>query len=296
MKIATHNGMFHADDVFSVAVLRQLGLVSSLIRTRDPKVLKDCYMRIDVGGKNNAAGGDYDHHQKGGAGNRENGIPYASFGLVWKQYGARVCGCLEVARFVEERLVQVIDAGDDGLDLCTGLKYPGVVPYSVSAAILAFNPSWQENPKPADFDRQFDSAVEVAKAVLQREIIRAKGETEARLLVQAGLACAGDPRLLILDRFCLWQDAVIEEAKDVLFVLLPSETGDSWQVWAVRDGKGSFNNRRCLPAEWAGKNNEELAKLTGVPDAIFCHKALFVAGAKSEDGALELARLALAAQ
>jgi uncharacterized UPF0160 family protein len=40
--------------------------------------------------------------------------------------------------------------------------------------------------------------------------------------------------------------------------------------------------------------NEELAQVTGVADAVFCHNKLFMAVAKSKEGAIKLAELALA--
>ena len=61
-------------------------------------------------------------------------------------------------------------------------------------------------------------------------------------------------------------------------------------------GKGMFEDRMKLPAAWAGLRDEELAKVTGVPDAVFCHRALFLAVAKSKEGALALAKLALSNQ
>jgi len=38
-----------------------------------------------------------------------------------------------------------------------------------------------------------------------------------------------------------------------------------------------------------------LAKVTGVPDATFCHNGRFLAVAKSKEGALKLAEIALLA-
>ena len=39
--------------------------------------------------------------------------------------------------------------------------------------------------------------------------------------------------------------------------------------------------------------DETLQKVTGVEDAVFCHKGLFLAVAKSKEGAIKLAELAL---
>ncbi len=58
-----------------------------MIRTRDLEVINKADIVIDVGGEYNADTGRFDHHQRGGAGERENGIPYSSFGLIWQKYG-----------------------------------------------------------------------------------------------------------------------------------------------------------------------------------------------------------------
>jgi uncharacterized UPF0160 family protein len=39
--------------------------------------------------------------------------------------------------------------------------------------------------------------------------------------------------------------------------------------------------------------DEELQKISGVSDATFCHRGLFLAGAKSKEGAIKLAEIAL---
>ena len=48
-------------------------------------------------------------------------------------------------------------------------------------------------------------------------------------------------------------------------------------------------------AEWAGLPEEELVRVTGVPDAVFVHLRRFVAAARTRDGAIALAKLALQA-
>ena len=60
-----------------------------------------------------------------------------------------------------------------------------------------------------------------------------------------------------------------------------------------RDRTGSFASRMDLPTSWAGLRDEGLAAVTGVPDSVFCHLNLFIAGARSFEGAVRLAELAL---
>src|SRR5271154_3301935 len=102
MKVATHPGNFHADDVFAIAALGLAAGPLQVIRTRDETVAADCDARVDLGGRSDPARGDFDHHQKGGAGERSNGIPYASFGLVWRQYGLQLAGSEQAAEAIDE--------------------------------------------------------------------------------------------------------------------------------------------------------------------------------------------------
>src|SRR4051812_31519904 len=148
MKVATHSGSFHADDVFALATLALLGDPLEVVRTRDPKVMAACDARIDVGFRSDPATGDFDHHQREGAGARPNGIRYASFGLVWREYGARLCdGDAAVAERVDRSLVQAVDANDTGQAVAApGLD--GGRPMTVSGGIGSPDPTGGGGPNP----------------------------------------------------------------------------------------------------------------------------------------------------
>ncbi len=88
-----------------------------------------------------------------------------------------------------------------------------------------------------------------------------------------------------------WGD-VAESHPEVLFVVAPRSSGE-WDVQAVQKEKGNFENRKNLPAAWGGKYDGELEKIAGVPGAFFCHRALFLAAAKTKEAALQLAEIAL---
>jgi uncharacterized UPF0160 family protein len=57
----------------------------------------------------------------------------------------------------------------------------------------------------------------------------------------------------------------------------------------------SFKARADLPLSWAGLRDAELAAVTGVADAGFCHNGRFIAAAKSFEGIRAMANLALKA-
>lgn len=295
MKIATHNGRFHADDVFALATLTLAGVAGEIVRTRDTAELESSDIRVDVGRKNNPATGDFDHHQLGGAGARPNGIPYASFGLVWKKYGEQVAGSIEVAKLVDHALVQVVDADDVGFDLFSP-KLPGISPYDVSTIIGNFNLSWQADSTPDQVDQAFAKAVSFATIILKQEITKSQGKIAAQTIVRSAIQAANDPRIIIMDQFAPWKDTVIPEAPEALYVLFPTwpAVDGQWSVYAVNTSLNSFESRRRLPEPWAGKEGQELANITGVADAVFCHSAGFLAIAGSKEGALSLAKLAIA--
>lgn len=284
--VATHNGIFHADDVFSIAALRQVLPAFDLVRSRDSDILEKADVVVDVGGVYDACADRFDHHQRGGAGARKNGIPYSSFGLIWKKYGVQICaGDEKVANAVDSGLVSAIDAIDCGF--VEGVA-EGV---SLSQTIGMFNPTWDEQ---GDFDQCFDEAVDFASHLLGRFIVSATGGVKAKAIVAQAIAEAADPRVIVLKSFSPWKKTVHALADEALYVVYPSQTGQ-WRVQCVPVEPGSFENKKSLPAPWGGLADNALQQLSGVDDAMFCHNGLFIAGAESFAGAMKMARLALEA-
>lgn len=113
----THGGKFHADDVFSAALLLYLNPEIQIERGNQ---VPENYEGIvfDVGR------GAYDHHQKDSR-VRENGIPYAAFGLLWEVLGE------DLAVQFDESFVQPLDQNDN-----TGEKN------ELATLIGNFNPTW----------------------------------------------------------------------------------------------------------------------------------------------------------
>ena len=73
--IVTHNGNFHADDVFSIAAFKLILPSFRLIRTRDSELIAKADIVLDVGGEYDPDSDRFDHHQRGGAGEREMASP-----------------------------------------------------------------------------------------------------------------------------------------------------------------------------------------------------------------------------
>ncbi len=285
-KFITHSGSFHADDVFACATLMILldkrGEGYEVTRTREPEIIAAGDFVFDVGGIHDESINRFDHHQPGGAGKRDNGIEYASFGLVWKKYGTEVAGSHEAAKKIDQKLAQVIDAGDNGISISKNL-FEDASPYEFHNIIHAFLPTWRED---TDKDALFLELVTFGKKILEREIVKAKSAEDDRKKVLEAYDAAEDKRIIILDERYSWGDT-LSEFPEPLFVIQPREDG-AWNIAAIRKEKDSFKNRKDLPAAWGGLTGSQLAQATGVSDAVFCHRALFLAGAKSREGALKM--------
>lgn len=288
--VVTHNGKYHADDIFAVATLQlALGKDIRLVRTRDKKKIAEAEYVVDVGHIYNPTENRFDHHQEGGAGARENSISYAAFGLVWKKFGEKVSGSKEVADHIDEKLVTPLDAHDNGTSITKPL-FEDVSEYTINSFFASFLPTWKDQG--GDFDKVFMKLLPIARALLLREIERAKSKIEARNIVMSVYEKMTDKRVLVLDRYYPWQD-VPRQCLDLLFVVYPETTENTWRVSGVKKDDRSFELRRSLPKEWGGKDGIDLQKVVGVNDAVFCHKGLFLAGAKSKEGVLKMVELAL---
>lgn len=286
--LVTHNGTFHADDIFATASLSILfdGNIK-VIRTRDPQIIAKGDIVYDVGGIYNKELNRFDHHQQGGAGNHDNGIPYASFGLVWEKYGVEICGDSKIADYIKTKLAYPIDANDNGINI---FKVDGdTAPYLIQDLFYLFRPSWEEVQ---DYDKQFIEVVKIAKKVLEREIKKMKDSLEAKHFVVDAYNNSANKQIIVIDGPYPWGET-LGELPEPLYAVFPKL--DTWRVECVRKEKYTFENRKSLPQEWAGLRDGELVKVTGVPDVVFCHNGRFMAVSKTKEGALKLAELALLA-
>lgn len=301
-KLITHNGSFHADDIFASAALSVLfekrGENFEIIRTRDKEIIKTGDIVFDVGEIYDEEKNRFDHHQPNGAGTRvvisRNGeqeyVKYSSFGLIWKKFGEEICGGEKIAEMLEEKLVAPIDASDTGFDLVEN-KYD-IAPYFIQYFFSAMEPTWHEDA--GKKDERFFECVKIAKTILSREIVQAEDIVLAEESLISVYENTEDKRIIVLsDNYPF--EYLLHQYPEPLFAIYPRKTDGSWGAKAVREDPKNFSNRKDFPKAWGGLRDQELQEITGVPDAIFCHRGLFLAAAKSKEGAIELARKAVEA-
>jgi uncharacterized UPF0160 family protein len=294
--LVTHNGGFHSDDIFACATLQiyldQMGESYKVVRTRDEaRILKGDFV-FDVGGVYDASLSRFDHHQKGGAGVRENGVPYAAFGLVWKEYGEKICGSKEISEEIDRKFAQPIDANDSGLDVYTS-KIEGVSPVTFQDIAGAYYP--EEGAGEDQYYRAFTDLTLLAKRILQKSIQKIKKQSEVNLYMKNLYEVSEEKRFLIVEkgygRFSVTMGAL--DLPEVLYVVYPAKVGSEWNVVATRKNIESMESKKPFPAEWAGLSGADLQKTTGVLTAKFCHNGAFLCVSGNMQDAIELAKLSI---
>lgn len=281
-KAFTHSGKFHADDVFSSALL--LYLNPQITITRGNRVPEE-YDGIvfDIGR------GRYDHHQRDSR-VRENGVPYAAFGLLWEELGGEILGGTLAQRFDEE-FVQPLDNNDN-----TGEKN------ELASLIGNFNPVWDETEAADGVTEEerdrglsvgFLRAVQVAGMVLENKFARYRADARADEKINQVLAMqetqGGDARILVLPEFVPCQKRLKET--DTAFVIFPSNRGG----YCIQPQKkpDSMNYKCSFPKQWLGLENEELQAATGLASAGFCHKGGFLMTVGDEADAIRACKISL---
>ena len=288
--VAVHDGNFHPDDVFSVALLSiMFGGKIKVIRTRDEAVYSAADFVVDIGFEYNPSKNRFDHHQAGGAGFRANKISYSAFGLLWREYGEKVCGSKKIANILDKKLVEVVDADDCGFELCTEI-IPDLKPFTLTDVIYSMQPTWKEAD--LNINHFFLKAVDFAKNTLLREIKIAQDLLEAESLVAEVYNNSKDKQIIIFDNGYLPKGLLCNYSEPI-FTVYKERSGRNWRVTTVDKKAGSFEPRKNFPESWWGKADTELAKVTGVEDTVFCRNGGIFAGARSKEGALKLAELAL---
>ena len=284
----THSGRFHADDVISAVILNKVyGDITLLRTTRVPEKLTSNVVVFDIGG------GEYDHHQKGGNGMRNNGIPYAAAGLIWRRYGhillKNTADPIYLWNGIDKLLIQGIDAIDNGV--MPQVDYEAQ-PMSLSQAIAGFNPQWDTDK---DIDNCFLQAADFAARVFDNTLSELSSKLRAREIIETSIEAA-EGGIMVLPRFVPWQNYVFEsinpKAGKIKFVVFPSNRiGYNWQC--VPDKPGGFGQRKSVPKEWYGLKDEDIQRVSGVKTATFCHANGFIGGAMTLEDAISMAKKAM---
>ncbi|MCR4950174.1 MAG: MYG1 family protein [Solobacterium sp.] len=315
LNLYTHDGIFHADDVFACAMLSLTAEEINVVRGSDTEIPEEGdWIVFDIGG------GELDHHTPE---NKENNgthpgteIPYAACGLVWKKYHEEILEAMDcpkrymdsVYQKLETSLVLGIDAEDNAFnptakameafvnvsdDLKKNALNASRTSFTVSQVIKDFNPTWNSGIDSYD---AFMDAVSFAKDILINRIDSLISSLDGRDYVLRCIDYSAD-HIMIMDEFAPWEGVLYSQyrnpkANDIWYVVSPALRG-GWNVQcALSDSNDRTSYRHPLPAEWYGLRYEDLQKASGIATAVFCHASGFLAGCETESDAIGMAEKA----
>lgn len=256
----THAGRFHADDVFSAALLKIVNPEINIVRSN---FIPEGYEGLVF----DLRGGEFDHHSDKITA-RSNGVLYASFGLLWKEYGPMLVG-EKAANVFDETFVQPLDIQDN----MGGNN-------QLARAITQANPKWDSND---DADISFNKAVEMAKFILQNEIDGMHSAERGRKLVQDALEKMKN-QTVILPVGIPWKSVLVPS--EALFVVYPSARG-GYNAQAIPISLGEQRCKCLFPEMWSDKSSEEIKNVSGIDGITFCHPARYLLNADTEIAAVE---------
>ncbi|XP_023651030.2 MYG1 exonuclease [Paramormyrops kingsleyae] len=322
-KIGTHNGTFHCDEVLACFFLRQLPEYkdAEILRTRNPDLLTQCDVVVDVGGEYDSKKHRYDHHQRTFKETFSSLCPekpwvtkLSSAGLVYLHFGRRLLSQLTQLKSDDSQLevlydklyenfVEEVDAVDNGIS-----QHDGEPRYAISTALSSrvshLNPRW--NSANQDTEEGFHKALEmVGTEFLDRLDFYQNSWLPARAVVKKAMEkrTQVDPSgevVLLEQGGCPWKEHLfsleteLNVETSIKFVLYQDQNGQ-WRVQCVPAALHTFQNRLSLPDEWRGVRDEALSALSGIPGCIFVHAGGFIGGNSTQEGALEMARRTLQA-
>ncbi|KAL8287325.1 hypothetical protein RQP46_003777 [Phenoliferia psychrophenolica] len=321
--LGTHSGTFHCDEALAVFLLRLLpayGPAAPLVRSRDPAVLEECTVVVDVGGVYDPQMLRFDHHQRGfeevfGMGFKTK---LSSAGLVYKHFGPEILSTvldLPISSPTVTQLfpklyadfVEALDGIDNGISAQSGPSlYRSKT--DLSSRVGTLNPRWNEPSSDELLDKKFVEASQLAGGeFLARLDYLAKAWLPARDIVvkavEARKTVHKSGKVVVFEEFSPWKEHLhilegelaIPADELPLYVLYPEGTtpDSKWRIQAVPQVAESFQSRKALPEAWRGIRDGELDKLTGIDGCVFVHAAGFIGGNKTKEGAMQMAINAL---
>ena len=288
MQIYTHDGTFHSDEVFAIALLKKFinGNVE-ITRTRDEFILKNAKKDknsfvIDVGGEYKEKYKNFDHHQR--SFNRtwenDNDILLSSCGLVWKYlrkkgYTKKIDP--EVLEVIENDLIKKIDMHDNGIR-----KWP------LSSMVSLCN---REESSIEDFEK----AVQVAEIYLDNIFYQEKKNHEKYFDFLNDLEKYDESSRFFISSHTIKDGRVLNKIsrdKNALFLIYPQFDDNDIESWMIKSvnryqDNGELENAKP-PEEWFGLTGKELFRRSNMKGLLFVHKTGFLMGVKTKNQAIKI--------
>ncbi|SMF13279.1 MYG1 family protein [Pseudobacteriovorax antillogorgiicola] len=302
--IGTHDGRFHCDEVLAIAQLKILPQFQShgIKRTRNLEILASCDVLVDVGGAYDHHRKRYDHHQRefNTRFSENYRIQLSSAGLVYLHYGLDIIkqrySFLNptdqewIHKRLYDRFILAIDGLDNGIDAVDGTPLyhdPSGLPTRVHML------NCHNREKGIDLQNYlFLQGVETAQnefltqlAFVAEQLLPSYKELQNH--VAEHQKAINNWQILEIPHGVAWEEHIdtVNPSRNIAYVFWQDEK-KMWCIQTPRAHPNSFKSRMPFPEPWRGLTNDDLAKVSGVNDAKFCHRSGFFGVTSSRDAAL----------
>jgi MYG1 exonuclease len=303
-----------------------------IIRSRDPAVLNELDILVDVGGKYDPEANLFDHHQRGfdETFSPDHTIKLSSAGLIYKHFGLEIIRKLApnlcssdsdiLYRRTYDNFIKPLDAIDNGINqyapvpssdsktatVTTSVMKPRYrITTDLASRVGHLNPSWNENASDDDRLQCFHQAISIVGSEFKSCVDACvKSWFPAREIVFDAVSKRFDYHpsgqvVVFKDAYTSWKAHIYDAEKELkcekelLYVIFADSSGGTWRIQCVSKSASSFENRKSLPSDWCGIRNEQLSEISGIDDCVFCHANGFIGGNKTFQGAIAMANQAL---
>ncbi|WP_372881933.1 MYG1 family protein [Psychromonas sp.] len=227
IKVVTHNGSFHADEVTAVALLQLYGIIKKgqfeIIRTREMEQINQGDIVVDVGAIHNIETCRFDHHQiKDGK--------ISSAGLVWLWIKDKTGkACPEIDCFVE-----AIDKHDCGIEK--------MADFSFAQIVSAYNHTdvFDDKKQQKAFNHAVNIALKFTGHLKQKQD---KLKRAAEIIKKSQVKQIGKHKVLILAEYAPnWTALVHGESNysEITHVIWYVEAKNQWNIQIPSDKENSF--------------------------------------------------------
>ena len=219
LKIATHNGIFHADEVTAIALLKLFTDKNISVQrlNHNTEDFSEYDMVIDIGRKFDGKK-CFDHHQyKGGK---------SSAGLIW-EYLNQKNNYPNITK-----LIKMVDANDVGSIKAKPFEYPSLIKHFNANNDIYSN----------EQDLYFTKAVDFAFIVLQSMQYNEDAVVEAQSIVKNSFYFNGNKNIIELDRYTRFWSKYIngETMPNIKAVVWEDKADNRWKVKIPSKKQGSF--------------------------------------------------------
>lgn len=272
MKIITHDGAWHADEVLAIgliSIVTKTPFMNIYIeRTRNQEVLDKALKSekiyvLDVGAQYNPDMLNFDHHQRGFDLTNEYGNKYSTFGLVVNHFKDKFSE--DVYKRLSE-FANMVDCQDNGITSAPELFW-----------IRDMN-------NLGDFKMALHMATNWLKAKLDAFNKDAKMDN----IIHTALEKSSNGIVSSTERLVI--DERLNKHTNLQLAVFPSTSG-GFTVQSLNVGlEPDFSVRCPMPEQWRGLRDAKLEEVSGMKGMIFCHANGFMCVVDKYNNAMEVAK------